>query len=319
MFRVSLVQGKSSCFLAWHLAELFEESMQFAGRSNVQVASVSWERLLWNQITSCTFTSTYWRTFMNHPGIWFPSVPRHVTLSEDACNIVSSPFHWPYSRQVRNAQAVLKQPCQRITQLLTVWSENRLKQKHSQKPGREEHSLHWTVYVQGKPSAGQIFMLPCMASCRAVWGVIQLWWFWVRALLCFCGESDETDPKVCLEQGYIRRYSQLRRHTQGLKPQAHIPANQHSSVASSRLVAPVRRNVLVRFVGKVRLSAAASHEAGPHAPASIWCLPLERKPGSFASFASHNSIGLINNKCRLFVQSGTSISEILLNSFPGSL
>ena len=51
-------------------------------------------------------------------------------------------------------------------------------------------------------TARQIFMLPCIASCRAVWWVIQLWWFCAHALLCLCGESDETDPKVCLEQGY---------------------------------------------------------------------------------------------------------------------
>ena len=72
--------------------------MQSAGRSNVQVASVSWERLLWNQITSCTFTSKYWRTFMHHPGIWFPSqhhwsVPRHVTLWQKMP--VTSPVTFP--------------------------------------------------------------------------------------------------------------------------------------------------------------------------------------------------------------------------------
>ena len=72
--------------------------MQSTGRSNVQVASVSWERLLWNQITSCTFTSTYWRTFMNHPGIWFSSqqhwfVPRHVTLWQKMP--VTSPITFP--------------------------------------------------------------------------------------------------------------------------------------------------------------------------------------------------------------------------------
>ena len=59
--------------------------MQCAGPSKLRVASVVWERLDWKHITSCTFTSRYWRTFMNHPGIWFPSqqhwsVPRHVTL-----------------------------------------------------------------------------------------------------------------------------------------------------------------------------------------------------------------------------------------------
>ena len=72
--------------------------MQSAGRSNVQVASVSWERLLWNQITSCTFTNTYRRTFMNHPGIWFPSqqhwfVPRHVTLWQKI--LLTSPVTFP--------------------------------------------------------------------------------------------------------------------------------------------------------------------------------------------------------------------------------
>ena len=72
--------------------------MQSTGRSNVQVASVSWERLLWNQITSCTFTSTYWRTFMNHPGIWFSSqqhwfVRRHVTLWQEMP--VTSPISFP--------------------------------------------------------------------------------------------------------------------------------------------------------------------------------------------------------------------------------
>ena len=72
--------------------------MQSAGRSNVKVASVSWERLLWNQITNCTFTNTYWRTFMNHPGIWFPSqqhwsVPRHVTLWQKM--LVTSPITFP--------------------------------------------------------------------------------------------------------------------------------------------------------------------------------------------------------------------------------
>ena len=59
--------------------------MQCAGPSKLRVASVVWERLDWKHITSCTFTSRYWRTFMNHPGIWFTSqqhwsVPRHVTL-----------------------------------------------------------------------------------------------------------------------------------------------------------------------------------------------------------------------------------------------
>ena len=57
-----------------------------------------WERLHWNQTTSCTFTSTYWRTFMNHPGIWFPSqqhwfVPRHVTLWQKM--LVTSPVTFP--------------------------------------------------------------------------------------------------------------------------------------------------------------------------------------------------------------------------------
>ena len=59
--------------------------MQCAGPSKLRVASVVWERLAWHQIASCTFTSTYCGTFMNQPGIWFPSqqhwsVPRHVTL-----------------------------------------------------------------------------------------------------------------------------------------------------------------------------------------------------------------------------------------------
>ena len=72
--------------------------MQSAGRSNVQVASVSWERLHWNQITSCTFTSGYWRTFMNQPGTGFPSqqhwfVPRHVTLLQKM--LVTSPVTFP--------------------------------------------------------------------------------------------------------------------------------------------------------------------------------------------------------------------------------
>ena len=59
---------------------------------------VSWERLLWNQITSCTFTSTYWRTFMNHPGLWFPSqqhwsVPRYVTVWQKM--LVTLPITFP--------------------------------------------------------------------------------------------------------------------------------------------------------------------------------------------------------------------------------
>ena len=57
-----------------------------------------WKRLDWNQITSCTFTNTYRRTFMNHPGIWFPSqqhwfVPRHVTLRQKM--LVTSPVTFP--------------------------------------------------------------------------------------------------------------------------------------------------------------------------------------------------------------------------------
>ena len=57
-----------------------------------------WERLDWNQITSCTFTSKYWRTFMSHPGIWFSSqqhwsVPRNVTLWQKI--LVTSPVTFP--------------------------------------------------------------------------------------------------------------------------------------------------------------------------------------------------------------------------------
>ena len=61
-----------------------------------------WERLVWNQITSCTSC---------------------VTLLKDSDHIASSSFHWPYSRQVRYVQAVLKQTCQKTTQLIQVWSE----------------------------------------------------------------------------------------------------------------------------------------------------------------------------------------------------
>ena len=41
----------------------------------------TWERLLWNRITSCTFTSKYCGTFMNVPWHMFPiPASRHVTL-----------------------------------------------------------------------------------------------------------------------------------------------------------------------------------------------------------------------------------------------
>ena len=43
-------------------------------------------------------------------------------------------------------------------------------------------------------------------------------------------------------------------------------------------------------------------------------VPLERRPGSFDS---HNLIGLVNNKCGLFMLSGTQLNP--LDLFPGSL
>ena len=60
-----------------------------------------WERLARNRITNCRFTSKYWRTFMNHPGIWFSSqqhwfVRRHVTLWQKMP--VTSPISFPLDR-----------------------------------------------------------------------------------------------------------------------------------------------------------------------------------------------------------------------------
>ena len=94
----SLWQGTSQRVQVWSeksfLSFVKVSGMQPAGRSKVQVASVSWERQLWNQIKSCTFTSKYWRTFMNHPGMWFPSqqhwfVPRWQKMP------VTSPVTFP--------------------------------------------------------------------------------------------------------------------------------------------------------------------------------------------------------------------------------
>ena len=86
--------------------------MQCAGaQQNCGVASVVWERLAWNQIASCTFTSTYWRTFMNHPGIWFSSqqhwsVPRHVTLWQKM--LVTLPITFPFD-PTHDKWGILKQ------------------------------------------------------------------------------------------------------------------------------------------------------------------------------------------------------------------
>ena len=128
------------------------------------------------------------------------------------------------------------------------------------------------MYVQGKPSAGQIFMLPCMARSELFEESFSFGDFGCVLCCAFVGRVMKQIQRFAWSRGTfadIRSFEDILKVSQGLKPQAHIPANQHSSVASSRLVAPVPRNVLVRFVQKVRLSAAASHEAGPQAPASI--------------------------------------------------
>ena len=40
-----------------------------------------WESLVWNWIISCTFTSKYCGTLMNHPGLWF--LASSIGLSQD--------------------------------------------------------------------------------------------------------------------------------------------------------------------------------------------------------------------------------------------
>ena len=92
--------------------------MQSAGHSHVQVASVYGKGSFESRSQAAPLqASTAW-DIHESPWLMIPIPAAFVclktcdTVADDASNITSSPFHWPYSRQVRYVQAVLKQTFQ---------------------------------------------------------------------------------------------------------------------------------------------------------------------------------------------------------------
>ena len=93
--------------------------MQVAGHSHVQVASVYGKGSFESRSQAAPLqASTAWNIHES-PWLMIPIPAALVclktcdTVADDASNITSSPFHWPYSRKVRYIQLVLKQTFQR--------------------------------------------------------------------------------------------------------------------------------------------------------------------------------------------------------------
>ena len=164
-----------------------------------------WERLVWKQITSCTFTSMYWGEFMNHPGIWFLSqqhlsVPRHVTLWLKMLVILAVTF--PLTLLTTSEEYSGSQEADIPEKVFPSPDETDLS-RHIHSSLEEEHILQhwlrWILYVEGRPAVGQIVMFSCVPFCRAVWWAIQLWWFSLHGFKDSCAEIGETNPKLCSE------------------------------------------------------------------------------------------------------------------------
>ena len=98
-----------------------DSCLQFAGRSNVQVARV---------YEKDSFETLYKQVLWNiHESPWLMMPTLAALVCPETCDTMAEdtwtlPVTFPLTlRQMRYIQAVLKQTCQRITQVVQVWNE----------------------------------------------------------------------------------------------------------------------------------------------------------------------------------------------------
>ena len=247
--------------------------MQSAGHSQVQVASVYGKCLFDSRSQAAPLQASTGWNIHESPWLMIPIPAALVcpktcdTVAEDACNIASHLLidlthdKWGIFTQSwsRHSRESLPSPDETD---LSRHSHSSLEEEHIL-----QHWLPWTMYVEGRPSVGQIVVFPCMPSCRAVWWAIQLWWLSLHGFEDSCAEIGETNPKLWLEQWHIRRSFAVLLKALSLKPTFQPTSSPEQA---SRLLVTMQQRRFFNECPMVRIRSAMLNAQSP-AELFNWC------------------------------------------------